>query len=159
MTRVTHGQKQSSPPPKKEAPKSLLPQKSTIKIWANSHPEIRQATVCITRRVHIKNQTNSLSATRQATVCITRRVHIKNQTNSPPETITRRVHIKNQANSPPETRQATVCVTRRVHIKSQANSPLKWDRPQSLLLEEYKPDQLTLSNKTGHSLSHQKSAH
>ena len=111
-TRSTHNLKQ-------DRPQSVSPEECTLKTRPNSLSETRQATVCVTKRVHIKNH-NSLSETRQARICVTRRVHIKNQANSLAETrqatvcITERVHINYQTSSPSEKRQATVCVTRRV---------------------------------------------
>ena len=53
-----------------------------MKNKANSLAETKQATVSVTRRVHIKNKANSLTETRQATVSVTRRVHIKKKANS-----------------------------------------------------------------------------
>ena len=43
---------------------NLCHQKSAIKIQVNSPPVTRQATVCVTRRVHIKIQANSLAEIR-----------------------------------------------------------------------------------------------
>jgi len=68
-----------------------------------------------------KNQANSLAETREATVSVTRRVHIKNKANSQAETrwatvsVTKRVNIKDQASLPAETRQATVCHQKSAH--------------------------------------------
>ena len=121
-----------------------------VKNQANSQPETGHATVCVTRRGHIKTRpTHKLKQSRPQSV--TKRVHIRNQANSLAEIrqatacVTRRVHIKSQANLLPETRQATVCVTRRVHIKNQANSPSEVrqgkvsvkERPEHVSLDEH----------------------
>ena len=63
VTRVIHRQKNSSLPPKK-APKYMLPQEITIKTQVMSPSETREATLCVTGRLHIQNQANSHSETR-----------------------------------------------------------------------------------------------
>jgi len=128
VRRVKYGEKQSSSPPKKAAPKLELTEESTINTRSTHH--LKQATVCVTRSVQIKNQANSHSDTRQAIVCVTRRVHIKNQANSHSETrqaivcVTRRMHIKNHQLTFCK-RMARACIFRRVCDKRTANSPPK----------------------------------
>lgn len=59
----------------------MLLQGSTIKMQANSPTERKQATVCVTKIVHNKNEANSHAKKRQAIVCVTRRAQIKNLVN------------------------------------------------------------------------------
>ena len=65
--------------------------------------------------MHIKNQANSPPETRQVTVCVTRRVYNKNHANSLsvkewPEHVSSEECVNRNANSPSKKRRAQVCV-------------------------------------------------